>query len=421
MVASVGFRNLSSRQDPYFYLSYAHARTATGHPKADPDRWVKRFFRDLVVAVRRNASHDPRHIHGFMDRQVPPGADKEALSRALGSAQAFVPLYSASYLARSLPGRELAGFNVRAELAGVAVPQQRIVPVMWGPMEETWEAPGLQEALALDSDKPAYLENGLQALLKISSYAPVYHSMLGQLAQRIVVLAENSPIERSEVPDIDKIPSAFTPRSPLAVFAIEIAAPVSGRPAASHNPDAYGASPVEWKPFGKQGHPVLEEAAKVVERLDFKPEASEIRTVRDPLSRRPGIILIDPWFIGDENGRAKLASAVRDLPPWVLPLLILDQPGNPRAQELASRVRDILGDADALHTESSEQGARGVNSPDDFLTIMRRLVIEAETQYIRYRSGRIALPSSGERPRLRRRPPEAHDSGSNSLGVTPDA
>jgi len=293
--------------------------------------------------------------------------------------------------------------------------------VLWAPMEETGEAPGLHEALALDSDKPAYLENGLQALLKISSYDSVYQSMLDQLAQRIVVLAENSPIERSEVPDIDKIPSAFTPRPPLAVFAIEIAAPVSSSPAASHNPDAYGASPVEWKPFGKQGHPVLEEAAKVVDRLDFKPEASEIRTVRDPLSRRPGIILIDPWFIDDENGQAKLASAVEDLPPWVLPLLILDQPGNSRTQELAGRVRDILGDARALHTESSQQGARGVSSPDDFLNTMRRLVIEAETQYIRYRSGRIALPPSGERPGLRRRPPEGHGSGSNSLGVTPDA
>jgi len=409
MGASVDVRSLSSRQDPYFFLSYAHTLRATERPHTDHDRLVRRFFRDLVIAVRRHASREPGRIHGFMDQQVPPGADKEALSQALGSAQAFVPLCSVGYLDRSLPGREWACFHRRAELAGLAEPQRRIVPVLWAPMAETEEVPGLYEALALDADKPAYLENGLWGLLKIPSYRPVYRAMVNQLAQRVVVLAEDSPIERSEVPDIDKIPSAFRPGPPLAVFAIEVAAPISGSPAASHNPGVYGASATEWRPFGAQRQPVLDDASRVIEQFDFKPEASEIRTTQDPLSRRPGVILIDPWFVDDENGEARLASAVENLPPWVLPLLILDNSDQGRARELAGRVRDILDAARALRTESAHQGARGVSSPDDFLTRMRTLVAEAETQYIRYRSGRIALPSSGERPSLRRRPTEGHD------------
>lgn len=59
---------------------------------------------------------------------------------------------------------------------------------------------------------------------------------------------------------------------------------------------------------------------------------SEIGTVRDPLSSRSGIILIDPWFIADGSGRAKLASAVENLPSGVLPLLILDQSGHTRTR-----------------------------------------------------------------------------------------
>src|SRR5512146_290845 len=136
MVATVDVRSLSSRRDPYFFLSYAHTLRATERPNTESDRLVRKFFRDLVIAVRLHAAHEPGRIHGFMDQQVPPGADKEALSEALGSAQAFVPLCSVNYLDRSLPGREWNCFHQRA---GLAEPQQRILPVLWAPMTETDE------------------------------------------------------------------------------------------------------------------------------------------------------------------------------------------------------------------------------------------------------------------------------------------
>ena len=418
MEAESKIRNLSSRDNPYFFLSYARMPMIAEYP----DRSVRTFFRDLVISVRRHTALQPRLIHGFMDQQVPPGSDKESLSQALRTAQAFVPLYSVGYLAKSLPGREWACFHRRAELAGLAEPARRFVPVLWAPLAETEDVPGLREALELDSDKPDYIENGLRALLKIRSYRPTYRAVVDKLAQRIVVLAESARIEPSEVPDIDKTPSPFTSGPPLAVFAIEVAAPTSRTAAAIHNPSAYGRSDTEWHPFAQQRLPLADDARQVVERLDFKAEVSGITTAKDPLTRRPGIILIDPWFIADENGRSALASAVENLPRWVLPLLILDEPDDPRTQDLANQVRGILDAARVLHTNSSRRGAQGVSSPDDFFAIMRVLTAEAEVQYIRYRSGRISLPPSGDRPSLRRgRQPDRPDSAPDSLGETPDA
>jgi FxsC-like protein len=421
MTAESRVRGLSSGHDPYFFLSYARTPVVAEYPGVGPDPLVRKFFGHLVVAVRRYASLQSRLVHGFMDQHVPPGSDKEAFNQALGTAQAFVPLYSEAYLGRSMPGREWACFHRRAELAGQAEPVQRIVPVLWAPLadvSETEDVPGLQEALELASDKPVYLENGLRALLKIPSYRRPYRAVVDLVARRIVSLAENSPIEASEVPDIDKIPSAFTPGPPLAVFAIEIAAPTSGTLAANHNPDAYGESAADWRPFARQRAPLADDASQLVERFDFKPEVSGIKTAKDPLTRRPGIILIDPWFIADDSGRSALTSAVEKLPRWVLPLLVLDQPDDAPTRELASQVGEILRTANALQTESSRRGARGVSSPDDFLTVMRVLLAEAEVQYIRYRSGRISSLSPA-RPGMRRGLPPEGRSAPDSLGVTP--
>ena len=57
MAAKGEVRSLSSKYNPYFFLSYAHTPMIAEYPEADPDRWVKTFFRDLVITVRRYASH----------------------------------------------------------------------------------------------------------------------------------------------------------------------------------------------------------------------------------------------------------------------------------------------------------------------------------------------------------------------------
>lgn len=420
----------------YFFLSYAHSDPLAGYPDANPDKLVGEFFGDLVDAVRRHASPRPGFVPGFYDQEIPVASDwKVSLSRALSTAQVFVPLYSPGYLAKSLPGREWECFRRRMEDMGLPDPLQRFTPVLWTPLGETMQDPvdGLEAALALGADQPGYVENGLRALLKIGWYRDSYEAVVSRLAKRIVVLAENLPIESYEVQDIDEMTSPFSPDSRLAVFAIETAAPTTSTVAAGHDPSAYGEDSADWRPFPHQELPLAEYARQVAERLDFRAEVSGIKAVRDKSVRRPGIILIDPWFIADGNGRSALESAVDELPRWVLPLLVLDQPGDTRTQELAGQVRDILAAAGALPTDSSRRAAEGVSSLSEFVSIVRVLVAEAEKQYLRYRSGRYRsgqVPSpSGNRPSLRRpirrdEPvPQSSEPASppDSLGGTPHA
>jgi FxsC-like protein len=418
---------------PYFFLSYAHSptlgETADGHP--DPS--VTTFFGDLLVAVRKHASTPSRLIQGFFDQRLPPGSDyKESLSRALGTAQVFVPLYSAVYIAKSRPGREWACFRKRVELAGQENALLRFVPVLWAPLYEPQDPPGFREALQLGADEPVYVENGLRAMLKIKSYRDSYRSMVDRVAKRVVVIAEEAPIQPSKVPDIDAMNSAFT-QPPLAVFAIETAVASNLGADARHVRPDRDQSSADWRPFPEQNRSLIDYARQVAERFDFQTRADEIKTVSEPDIRKPGIILIDPWFVADDTGRSALKSAVSGLPRWVLPLVILEHADDPRTQDLAGQVRAILVAAGALPTESSRQAAQGVSSLDEFLSIVPRLVAESEKQYLQYRSGRYrserepSEPAVTRRPRLRHPPPpdttppqDGYALPPDSLGDTPD-
>ncbi|HEX3955521.1 MAG TPA: TIR-like protein FxsC [Trebonia sp.] len=428
MTAASGLDNL------YFFLSYAHSDPLAGYPDANPDKLVAEFFGDLADAVRR-ASPRRSFAPGFYDQEIPVAADwKVSLTRALSTAQVFVPLYSPGYLAKSLPGREWESFRTRMEDMGLPDPQQRFAPVLWTPLGEA-QGPvaGLEEALALGADHPAYAENGLRMLLKIGWYRDSYEAVVRRLAERIVMLAEFSPIQPHEVQDIDEMTSPFSPDSRLAVFAIETAAPTRSTVAAGHDPSGYGEDSTDWRPFPNQELPLAEYARQVAERLDFKADVSGLKAASEKPVRRPGIIVIDPWFVADEDGQVTLEAAVAGLPRWVLPLLVVDDPDDPRTRKFAGQVRDILAAAGALSTDSSRRAVEGVNSLSEFVSTVRSLVAEAEKQYLRYRSGRhpggqVTSPSSN-RPSLRRpvRPDEPVSSspepGSapDSLGETPHA
>lgn len=407
----------------YFFLSYAHSAPLTEYPESDPDHLVRKFFNDLTAAVQRHASRRSEFVAGFFDQEIPVNSDwKKSIAKALGSAEVFVPLYSARYVARAWPGREWASFHRRMELAGLPDPMLRFAPVLWTPLAGTQHLPGFREALELGAGEPGYAENGLLAMLKIRSYHDSYRAVVNVLAQRIVVLAEKSPIGPSAVPHVEKMKSAFQPESRLAVFAIETAAPTARTITAGHEPRGYGQNSAEWRPFPRQELPLAQYARQVAERFDFQAEVSEIRTIREPRTRKPGIILIDPWFIADKNGQAVLESAVDQLPRWVLPLLILGQPSDARTKELGDQIRLMLSAAGALPTDSSRRGARGVSSLDEFVTIMPVLVAEAERQYLRYRSGRVPSSPSAKRPSLRRpMRPDIPASAPDAAGEAPDA
>jgi FxsC-like protein len=394
----------SAPQGPgsYFFLSYAHSPPLAGNLETDPARWVRRFFNDLTRAVRDLAPDSPA-TPGFFDQDIPVGSDwKASLTAALRTTQVFVPLYSPAYFARSLPGREWTCFYTRMTLAGLPDPMQRVAPVLWIPLPgEQEHRPGLAEALAIGADHPAYAENGLRALLRLSPYRASYQAVVARLAEQIARLAISAPLAPSDVPDIDSVRSAFDAEAAAAVFAVAVAAPTLRALPDGAQPDRYGAEGTGWRPFpGDQELPLAEYAAAVAERLDFAVMVTGIEKTGDLLSSRPGVILIDPWFVADRARLRLLEEFLRDLPSWVLPVLIVDPAPDGRATELTTQARAILTEAGVARTETARRGVKGISSLREFVMLMPIFVAEAERQYLHLGPVQRITARRDSRPRL---------------------
>ncbi|HEY6792053.1 MAG TPA: FxSxx-COOH system tetratricopeptide repeat protein [Trebonia sp.] len=396
MTMDSGDRDLASTSGPYFFLSYAHSDPLAARPHQDPDQLVGQFYDDLTEAVRRHASRRSDFVPGFCDREIPRDGDCEQVAgRALGAAQVLVPLYSPGYLARSRPGRELACFRQRVELAGGASPDRRVVPVLWAPLADAQDPPGLREAMRLSGNEPAYAENGLRALLKIKAYHGFYQDVVDQLATRIVTLAEASPIGRTAIPDINEVRSEFLPQPRLAPFVIQTIARSAGTALPGQGNRGYGADSTQWRPFSEEA-PLAEYARQVVARFDFDAEITGIEKEREGRQGRPGIMLIDPWFIADDGGRTALAEAIARRPRWVLPLVILSRPDDERTRELAVQVREMLEGGSATLGTPARPAVHQAGSLEDFVAIIPELAARAGQQYIRYRSDRKRLQTPDE-------------------------
>ena len=388
----------------YFFLSYAHspplAQVLAGDPPEAPDEWVSGFFADLSQAVSSRAGEDSRLAPGFFDRDIPVGSDwTAALTRALGTAQVLVPLYSPEYLTRSWSGREWACFEARLKSARVADPLSRFLPVLWIPVPADYRPRGLDEALSLAPESAArpYLENGLRAMLRLKPYRTSYEMIVARLAERIVRLAETAPIEPSEVPDIDQMTSPFGAEVDATVFAVVVAAPSLPAVPPGGDSEAYRNSGSEWRPFGRnQELPLAEYAQLVAEQLDFAVMVTEIEKTGDLLNNAPGVVLIDPWYLAGKDQLEVFRDFTLQLPPWVLPVLVSD----PKAGPYLEQAKALLGKSHMSKSEPARRGLRGVTSLPDFVGLMPFLVAQAEREYLR--RGPIQRPTArpGSRPRL---------------------
>lgn len=392
---------------PYFFLGYARSDPLAGSPDADSDQLVDLFFSDLTPAVKRHAIARGEEAFRFYDRATPIGSDlKQFTTKALSAAQTFVPLYSVAYLKNSWPARELTCFRRRVEQAGRKNPEHRIVPVLWSPLAEVRDAPGRRESLAHGVTVPDHVGNGLRVLLTLRSHGDSYRALLDRLAAQIVDLAGRDPIEpveTSKVGDAAKAPSEFQESRPLPVFNVEIIAPTSASAPSGSDPRAYGATPAHWRPFPVQQVPLAERARRLIEPFDFDVR---VGAATGPAARRPGIIVIDPAFIVGETGRDTLSVIASTLPRWVLPVVVAAPDDEPR-RELAAQVLGVLTHAMALPAERPGKAAHGVNSLDDFDSVVQVLVAEAERQYLRSGDRRVPPPQGAQRPSLRQ--PEGPD------------
>jgi FxsC-like protein len=376
-------RTGTGQRGNYFYLSYAQSPPLAGTVQAGPDQWVREFYRDLAVAVREQASPDSDLGPGLYDQEIPLDSWRASLTEALSRAEVFVPLYSPGYFARSWPGREWACFERRLREAHVDNPLRRFRPVLWTPLPWDVDPPDLTELMA-DAERE-YAENGLRTLLRLQPYRPTYERIVRRLAAQIVDLADNFPIGPSPAPDIDTVQSPFQAEAYGAVFAITMAVPRIFDLPRDMDRSGYGESRKDWKPYpGDQQAPLTEHAASIVERMDLAVMVTSIEKKRgDKLTSRPGVIIIDPWFIGTARGLADLQSFVTNLPPWVLPMVVLGASRDARSAELAEQVRAILR-ASGGHGEAAQRAIAGIDSLAMFAALMPILVAEAERQYLRH-------------------------------------
>lgn len=393
----------------YFMLSYAHSPPLSSQRPGELDQWVRRFFDDLSAEVAERRSAGSGLGGGFCDQAIPLGSDwKAALTEALRTAEVFVPLYSEAYFSRTQSGREWECFRRRMVRAGVSDPMKRFVPVMWTPLLQEQHRAWAHEAHTFDSfpESPEYADNGLQALLRLKVYASTYRTVVESLAKRIVTVAEGSPVHPSPVDDVDQLDSPFQPEAASALFAVTVAAPTTATVPVERAATSYGSQSPEWRPFPDDHELSLASYAKIVaERLDFAVVVTGIEKPGDDLNSRPGVVLIDPWFIAGKDGARKLRTFVRHLRSWVLPVIVVDTPEDKRTADLAQQAKDILGDAGAKQSAAALRTVPKISSFQEFVSVMPFLITEAERQYLR--NGPLRHPTStgpAPRPRLTRDP-----------------
>ncbi|MFC0532769.1 TIR-like protein FxsC [Phytohabitans kaempferiae] len=394
----------------YFFLSYAHSAPMPEDPRGqelrtDTDVWVEVFFKDLSGEVLRRARPSTGMEIGFLDQQVPPGADwKAALADALGGAQVFVPLYSPDYFSRSWSMRERESFAERLAASGAAHTGGRILPVLWTPVppwDETPEiGPEIGRALELGADTPEYADNGMRALCMLSLYRDPYRRLTERLADRIVELAEQSPVEPSLAPALDHVvvePVAAS-RETGTAFIVAVAAPTDvdhpeGRAARGYGPDS-----TQWRPFaGRQALPVADYAVSTAERLGLQARAESYADGSGLFAQAPGVLLVDPWVVEAPGGQQALRAATKDLPEWVVPLVIADRDD----PQYAARGAQLADDVVAMLRKAGMPHAKRVTQVEEFVDIMPSVVDEGRRQYLRRAPVYPPAGPSTERPSLR--------------------
>jgi FxsC-like protein len=368
---------------------------------------VRTFFDDLETAVRLKVPPEPDKQPGFIDDDLPAGANwGAALARAVGSTDVFVPLYSPNFFNNKWPLREQRAFEQRIERIPAVDAKDRIIPVLWTPIPPWDQTDESRRALHLGEDIPDYAGNGLRALCVLAYYEDQYRAIVERLAQAIVTIARQQPLNPSSAPSPDEID---VPVAEFAFVAAVLAPTQSSLPPPDAGPQAYGDTSVDWRPFAGQESPAADYLANTAERLGLPTVTIDFTASDERIKRHPAVLLVDPWILELPGGEQAFRDAVKSMPPWVLPLLIVDNdaPAADWADQLASRALVMLTDAGVAKSER-------VGNVQEFVGALATIVTQARRQYLR--SGPVDPPPGAVTPR--RRLGDAPDSPSTIAGTT---
>jgi FxsC-like protein len=386
-----------------FFVSYAHS-APTPEQAGETDPWVRTFFRDLQIRVDDRQGAGPEPLAGQIDQQIPLGMDwKAGLAEAIGHAQVLVPLYSPSYFTNAWALAELNAFRQRLAAAGVP-DDRRIIPVLWVPFPP-WEQELPEVAAALElAGVEAYRKNGLRALCMISSYSRPYGEVLNRVADRIVATAAEGRLGPATGLDL-RLPTVETADTQ---FLVAVAAPAAERLPAERKPRGYGAGPDQWRPFAeRQVVPLGEYAASIAQRLGLPTRIESVTDAAGLFGEHPAVLLIDPWFGTVKGGMETLRSTFEGLPPWVIPLVVVDDEGDPQYPERGTTLEQEVA---ATLMQARVRRWYVARRLHDFVERMQQVVVFARSQF--FRSAPVVnVPDSATttRPTLRGAGTEGQD------------
>jgi hypothetical protein len=371
----VGSTGELTQQGVYFFLSYAHSAASaelTGSP-ADPS--VAKFFADLSGAVIGNSSPSQRLRIAFFDQEIPTLSDlKGLISEALGRAEVFVPLYSPKYFELPWPMREREVFLRRLQDVSSTTREEHFLPVLWTPFPTWADTPAeLDAALDLGDGVSAYAENGMRALCMLAAYRDAYGVILQRLAARIVRAAERSPLGPSRAPTLDEVHVQTPPKA--AAFAVAVLAPLHRAGPLFVTGQIDPTSPS----FENHSAPeVAQYSATIAERLGFWTKIIPVEQSAT-LARSPAIVLVDPEIVVDDHSPGLLESTFKDLPGWVLPLVIGPGPHSATPPESQRHLQETI----ATLNSAGRSRVDVAEDLDEFASLLPRLVYRAHRTYLR--------------------------------------
>jgi hypothetical protein len=373
----------------YFFLSYARLGpllldppvSGTDHPgkawpEDEPDPDVAKFFTDLDREVRLQAvATRVGAVAGFYDRDIPYTADpRRELTEALGKAQVLVPLYSPSYLTTSWTRREQEAFRIRMQHQGAA-PDARVLSILWTPIPRWRVGPDDQDAVerarTLVPEIPEYAENGLRALCLLSTFRNAYVRVLGEIAARIVRLADQQPIPASSVPDLAAVPVPHNddPSFVVAVF---------------RHPPGEAVPPANWHPCdGLQALPVARLVARTAERLGLSPTLVDFDQLQRSSGDNPAVAVVDPGLLSRSAGAAELKRAFENLPVWVRPLVIGDS-RDAAFLQIAHQAERILIGAVPPESRTLPRAVDLVDGPEQLEARLPAILTRARRGYLTF-------------------------------------
>ncbi|MDX3689530.1 TIR-like protein FxsC [Streptomyces europaeiscabiei] len=413
---------------PYFFLSYAHT-PASGPEGGDPDHWVHRFFRDLCADVLALTAHPRGTPAGFLDREMRSGEGwPDRLSENLAHCRVFVPLYSPRYFSSDNCGREWFTFDERireARNAGFGnIPA--IVPVLWTGMD----LEGLPESvrqIQVERTKfgERYSSYGIYGLIKLKRLRDEYQETVFGLAQRIVHIAETTPLPSSRPRPYESTHSAFRPhgegprRIHLTVVAPSRSSVPEGRDAAPYGEDA-----TEWNPYHSESRrPLSALAEELIRSLDYRITVSDFDlsdpgtegltsagTDTDggggrPAEGHPGILLLDRWALIDRKRQLRLKMFDSSAHPWVGAIVPWNRLDLQCHGEQGERLREELEDTLPQILQRGRRAkcwtaVNGVPTLRAFTEILPEVVAQATRQYLRYAEAHPPPGPATQRPRL---------------------